>query len=328
MFKYSFLFLTIFILIGCEPRESEQKEKQEEIPQQANAEMQAKMSKAYVEPVNPNMPYDLSNPYMTFEMKKDLEEISGLSMGLDPNQLIAINDEKGHLYFLNKMTGKLEKEVDFGKNRDYEGVETVKDEVFVVESDGELYRVQRIGTDDEDTDEFENKLGRKYDVEGLTYDPVADELLIACKGKPGSGDRYDNMRAIYAFDLDTKGYSKNPKYLIDRGEIEDYFESNIDDSKFSSALRALIDPDAALDAFGPSGIAIHPATGNFFIISSVGKLLVVLNPNGTIEHVEPLDKKIHRQPEGICFDKDGTLYISNEGKGKRGKIYKFMPKKG
>lgn len=328
MFKYSFFFLTISVLIGCEPRVSEERGVPTEMTQETDAEIQASMSKPYVEPVNPLMPYDLSKPYMTFEMPKDLEEISGLSMGIDSNQLVAINDEKGHIYFINKMTGKLEKEVDFGKNKDYEGIETVKDEIFVVESDGELYRVQRIGDKDEDTDKFENKLGRKYDVEGLTYDPVSEELLIACKGKPGSGDRYDNMRAVYSFDLKTKGYSKNPAYLIDRGEIEDYFESNLKDSKFSSTLRALIDPDSAMDAFGPSGIAIHPATGNFFILSSVGKLLVVLNRNGTIEHLEPLDKKIHRQPEGICFDKDGTLYISNEGKGKKGRIYKFMPKKG
>jgi DNA-binding beta-propeller fold protein YncE len=30
--------------------------------------------------------------------------------------------------------------------------------------------------------------------------------------------------------------------------------------------------------------------------------------------LEKLNKKIHSQPEGIVFGKDGTLYISNEGK--------------
>lgn len=322
MFKYVSLLIFLFTVSSCEPIESN-KEKEPEVQ---SVELENSMSMPIVDPVNPNMPYDLSKPDKTFELNKDLQEISGLSIAPNKNQLVVINDEKGHLYFINKRTGDLENEIDFGKNRDYEGVETVGDEVFVVESDGELYRVQRIDTEDQDTDNFENKLGRKYDVEGLTYDSHREELLIACKGKPGSKDRYENMRAIYSFDLDTKGYSKEPVYLIDRDEIEEYFDTNLKNNGFGASLRALIDPDSALDAFGPSGIAIHPTTGHLFIISSVGKLLVVLNQNGTIEHVEPLDKKIHRQPEGICFDPDGTLYISNEGKGKRGKIYKFSPK--
>ena len=36
-----------------------------------------------------------------------------------------------------------------------------------------------------------------------------------------------------------------------------------------------------------------------------------------------LKKKIHEQPEGIVFAQDGTMYISNEGKEGKGKIYKF-----
>ncbi|MFT4973229.1 MAG: hypothetical protein ACI9JY_002436, partial [Saprospiraceae bacterium] len=311
MLKYILLLSTILAFISCEPRESNKSAKVE-IYEADSAKIQASMVKSYVEPLNPMMPYDLSKPSVTFELDKELQEISGLSIAPNPNQLVAVNDEKGHLYFLNKMTGEIEKEVDFGKKGDYEGVETVGNEIFMVESDGTLQRIQRIGGEDEDTDKFENKLGKKYDVEGLTYDAAANELLVACKGKAGTGDQYDNMRAIYSFDLKTKGYSKRPAYLISRDEIEDYFDTNLKEEGWSAAMRALIDPDAPLDAFGPSGIAIHPKTGNFFILSSVGKLVVVLNPNGKIEHVEGLDKKIHRQPEGICFDADGTLYISNE----------------
>lgn len=325
MLKY-FTFISILLFsISCEPRASNNSGQVENYDEETR-EIQASMGKPYVEPINPIMPYDLSKPYKTFVLDKDLQEISGLSIAPNPNQLVAINDEQGHIFFLNKMTGEIEKEVDFGKKGDYEGVETVKDEVFMVESNGKLQRIQRIGGENEDTDKFENRLGKKYDVEGLTYDADANELLIACKGKAGSGDRYDNMRAIYSFDLETKGYSKKPKYLISRDEIELYFDSNLKEGGFSAAMRALIDPDAPLDAFGPSGIAIHPETGNFFILSSLGKIMVVLNPNGKIEHVEALNKKIHRQPEGICFDADGTLYISNEGKGKKAKIYKFKQK--
>jgi len=36
-----------------------------------------------------------------------------------------------------------------------------------------------------------------------------------------------------------------------------------------------------------------------------------------------MDKVIHRQPEGMFFDKNGNLFISNEGKGGIPKIYMF-----
>jgi hypothetical protein len=35
------------------------------------------------------------------------------------------------------------------------------------------------------------------------------------------------------------------------------------------------------------------------------------------------DKKLFRQPEGICFKPNGDLFISNEGDGGKAKILKF-----
>jgi uncharacterized protein YjiK len=87
-------------------------------------------------------------------------------------------------------------------------------------------------------------------------------------------------------------------------------------------LEAFV-PEQAASAFSPSGIAIHPNTELVYILSSVGKLLVILTPNGSIHHIEKLNKEIHKQPEGICFEKDGTLWISTEGKGGTAKIFEF-----
>ena len=57
--------------------------------------------------------------------------------------------------------------------------------------------------------------------------------------------------------------------------------------------------------------------------SSVKKILMIFNEAGEIFHLEKLDKKIHPQPEGMTFDKDGTLYIANEGKSGKGSISRF-----
>ena len=79
--------------------------------------------------------------------------------------------------------------------------------------------------------------------------------------------------------------------------------------------------------FMPSGIAIHPDTKDVFLISSVGKLLVVLNKNGKIIDMAPLKRSLFRQPEGITFDKEGNMFISSEGRGKKGYILKFTNQK-
>ena len=77
-------------------------------------------------------------------------------------------------------------------------------------------------------------------------------------------------------------------------------------------------------SFSPSAIAINPLTGNIYVTSSVGKMLLILDPEGQIMHIEKLSKKVHPQPEGLCFAPDGALYISNEGKGDHdGMIYRF-----
>jgi uncharacterized protein YjiK len=40
-----------------------------------------------------------------------------------------------------------------------------------------------------------------------------------------------------------------------------------------------------------------------------------------------LNPKIFRQPEGICFSPDGTMYIASEGDGMEGTLLKFKPGK-
>jgi uncharacterized protein YjiK len=75
--------------------------------------------------------------------------------------------------------------------------------------------------------------------------------------------------------------------------------------------------------FMPSAIAVHPLTNEVYLLANVGKLLMVLGPQGEIRHCVPLSPRVFRQPEGICFTNTGDLVISNEGQDGSGKILVF-----
>ncbi|MEL6614475.1 MAG: SdiA-regulated domain-containing protein, partial [Bacteroidota bacterium] len=61
------------------------------------------------------------------------------------------------------------------------------------------------------------------------------------------------------------------------------------------------------------GLAVHPASGEIYVLSGVRKALVVLSPEGERVTAVSLPPGLYPQPEGIAFAADGTLYIANEG---------------
>ena len=63
----------------------------------------------------------------------------------------------------------------------------------------------------------------------------------------------------------------------------------------------------------PSCIARHPLTKEWYIISSVNKLLIILDDQWKVKKYHMLDPVIFKQPEGIAFDVKGNMFISNEG---------------
>jgi uncharacterized protein YjiK len=76
--------------------------------------------------------------------------------------------------------------------------------------------------------------------------------------------------------------------------------------------------------FAPSGIAIHPITSEIFVISSQGKKLLILSPEGKKNALIELNPKNFVQPEGICFTPNGDLFISSEGVNSNSYILKFV----
>ena len=266
-------------------------------------------------------PYELDEPTVTIELPKKLTEISGLGINNTGTYLYAVQDEEGKIFKINLENQEVEKEMKFHKDGDYEGIELVNESVFVVKSSGTIYEVKNCGKENQEVIKHKFDLNKNSDVEGLGYDPFHKRLLLSCKGKVGKGDEFDFKKGIYSLDLKTMKMEEDPAYTISIDSVTQFLSTNTALEKMDKLIK-LFKPEEEF-IFGPSGIAVHPKNGDIYVLSSVGKLLVVLTHSGRIKHMVKLKKKVHEQPEGITFDQDGTLYISNEGKGGRGRIYKF-----
>ncbi|MER0440686.1 SdiA-regulated domain-containing protein [Emticicia sp. W12TSBA100-4] len=237
--------------------------------------------------------YSIEKPTLKMEMPTSLKEISGLSFYKE-NQLACVNDEKGTVFIYNLTSQKVTETIDIGKNGDYEGIEVVDDEIFIMKSNGKIkgFRIsdgseRKIDCSDKDVKEYE----------GLSYHPQTRSLLLVTKEK--DKDKNDK-KTIYSYSLSTEKFDK-------------YLTINEDMIKGSDGKKT----------FAPSGIAVHPITGEVFVISSQGKKLLILSPEGEKNTLIELDPETFVQPEGICFTPNGDLYISSEGTDANGYILKF-----
>ena len=146
--------------------------------------------------------YDLENPDLSLELPGKLTEISGIGLSTDQKNLVAVQDEDGIIFSIDKITGEVNQEINFWKGGDYEGAEMVGSDIFIVKSSGTIYKVSAPGSDQQKVDKFNFFLDKDNDVEGLCFDPSMNCLLLACKAKAGSGEQYKRKKGIYAFHLD------------------------------------------------------------------------------------------------------------------------------
>jgi len=271
--------------------------------------------------------YQLSKPNKTWKLPKILNEISGIAY-IDKNRLACVQDEKGSIFIYNTKHNNIEREISFGEKGDYEDIEIVGSDAWILKSNGNLYRVKDfMSAKNVKVKKYKTALSKTNNTEGLTYDPHSNALLIACKGFPFVNEddhrQAKEFKTIYRFDLKTKKLDSQAFLTIELDGIKKYKRYNTI-SLWGIELLALFDPSEGDVSFQPSGIAIHPISGNLFVLASVGNTLSVFSENGKMLALVHLKSKIHKQAEGICFSPDGTLYISNEGGDGKGLIMKFF----
>lgn len=283
----SVLLLFVIILPACQPTKK------------SDSETTASLTSAPI-------PYDLTQPTERYKMPADLKEISGLSY-YKPGRLACIQDELAVVFIYDLAEKRVVDEHIFGKKGDYEGIEYVGKELYALRSDGEIYHftptdgVKVLGGGGLEVHHIKIDLPGKNDVEGLGYDPKLDALLLATK----NSDRRGTDKQIYYYGLKGNALYQGP--LIKQADLAAFVGAGDEEVK-------------------PSGLAVHPKTGEYYVLASSGHRLIVMTRNGKLLSSVALDEKLFRQPEGICFAPDGTLFIASEGDGGKGYVLSFATK--
>ncbi|XOV94450.1 MAG: SdiA-regulated domain-containing protein [Bacteroidota bacterium] len=257
--------------------------------------------------------YNLNEPVKTYRMPGKLVEISGISYVSD-DHMICIEDETGHLYNFNLESGKVDSAWKFSGDGDYEDVAIVNDTVYVIESDGDIYKFHLSKEGAHESVKYENDLSAWNDTEGLCYDPVSGSLLIACKEEKDLNGKTIDGNPIYSFSTKDFRLASNPFYTLTAGKLKSFFEAHRD---FNYEIERI--------EVKPSGIAYNPLDGYFYLLASVGKMIIVIDHKKNIKATYSIPEQLLEQPEGITFSPDGKLWISTEGGKGPGKILAFEP---
>ncbi|MCF2493917.1 MULTISPECIES: SdiA-regulated domain-containing protein [Dyadobacter] len=251
--------------------------------------------------------YDLGKPDK-FNMPESLFEISGITLNQgNPDTIYAIQDEDGRLYRLGWDEPK-QLNAKFSKKGDYEDVTIIRNNVYVLKSNGAIYNFPLTEAVFEEVEQIREmkKILPKGEYEGMFGDEASGKIYILCKNC-----EQDNSKSSVT------GYILEPDK--DSAKISETFSIQVDEIK---AITGKVER-----GFRPSGLAKNPVTNDWYIISAVNKLLVVTDNQWKVKEAYALNGNQFIQPEGIIFDKQGNLYISNEGDDLfSGNILKFKKK--
>ncbi len=261
--------------------------------------------------------FNFNAPDRKIELDSQLIEISGITIFNNDTSLLAIQDESGIVYQISSNTGKIQRQVSFTPKGDFEDIQYAPPFVYVNKSNGTIFQL-----DDKNfkvLKTFDSGLNKENDIEGMFYSSGTQSLLLSCKGPLEIKPEEFNRRAVFAYDLKKNKLGLAPVFSISKEAINDFI-SEAKNTSDAEGLRSNYNDKVKEFNFGPSAIAIDPITKNYFVLSSVGKIMLVADQSGKITHIFKLKKDIYPQPEGMAFDSKGNLYISSEGKKGKGSL--------
>ena len=232
--------------------------------------------------------YNLSKPE-TFILPHTLKEISGIAFqNGNADTIYAEQDEEGKLFY-GTWGDKQIKQAPFGRPGDYEDLAISNGYAILLRSDGVLLTMPLNEVKNGQTNNVKtlNGLLPAGEYEGMAVDETNNQLYVLCK-------KCNDINA----NTTAKGYIFQMTPSVEMRNIGSFSieVSSVQNTKFH-----------------PSALAKNKSKNEWYILSSVNNMLVVTDSTWKVKDVYKLKLALFPQPEGIAFDKDNNLYISNEG---------------
>lgn len=245
---------------------------------------------------NANIPsppsYKLGEPEK-INLPKGLNDISGLYFYPKDTSVFAVVDNDGTLFKIHLHPKVIIEKWRFDKKHDFEDIVLHEGIFYLLLSNGNIEKLKYEGGNFKKSKSFyPDTINNMNDFESMYYDDSLKKMMVVCK--KCSGETTSEVPS-WEYSMDSGTYQKS-SFKINVAPLS----KKLGDVEFK---------------FKPSAIAINPITNELFILSSVNKLLVVANRNGTAKDVYRLDPGIYKDPEGITFTTNGDMIISNEARG-------------
>jgi hypothetical protein len=261
-------------------------------------------------PATKNPPnYNLSKPII-YKMPAVLDEISGIALNHgNTDTIFAEQDEEGKLFYFHLGDTEV-KHTKFYKRGDYEDVTICNGIVIMLQSNGVFFTFPLAELANKSTGNVDEQTGLlpAGEYESLYADEASNSIYTLCKNCDIDKSTQTVTGHIFSMAAGGKLTLKNQISIAEKPIAEM-------NGREKFKLK-------------PSALARSPITHQWYILSSVEKLLVITDAKWKPIALYPLNPSLFTQPEGIVFDKTGNLYISNEkGGGTSGTILKFLYQK-
>lgn len=264
------------------------------------------------------IPYDLSRPLRVIDLPSQLVEISALT-DVDNTTVACVQDESATIYFIGLESGRVLRTEAFGGPADMEGLTRVGSAYFALRSDGMIHRLEQVRGRWATQDTFRLDIPNR-NIEGLGYDDRSGSVLVSPKDIAKGGPEVRDERILYGFDPKDPAHRCRPVLRLSVAGLLRQAEAKgiavpmrtTDKGRTVSALKLRY-----------SSVAVHPATGYYYLLSAVDRTLLVVDRAGTLMDLAVLDAELLPKPEGITFLANGDLVLSSEGKGSAPVIVRY-----
>lgn len=217
-------------------------------------------------------------------LPEQLREVSGLAV--DGDSLLAVADENSRIFRIRFGDGLVEYIGALGEpplKGDFEGIAVAEGNIYLVTSDGVLYR-RSLDMEQAEFDVFETGFGDLCEIEGLTVE--GRHAFILCK--TARSKRTKKQLTILVWDLVNTRANEEATISVPWAEL------------------------SIPDKLHPSGL--HHVNEQFLVIAARQRRWILIDETGSYVRGGTLpNAKDHPQAEGVAIV-PGYVFIADEGK--------------